>query len=101
MEGVVVEVVEDGVSAFEQFEVELGEESVEALVLLDGVIGTDLVFGGGPIAQGFDGDIELGGGAAQVAFECIDEVEGVDFAGEGVAFWHGGLSLAVVGLGSG
>ena len=58
-EGVVVQVVEDGECAFEQFEVEAGEESVEAAVLLFGELEPELVFGGGPFLQGFGGDFEL------------------------------------------
>ena len=53
-----VHVVEDGVGAFEQFEVQAGELAVEAAVLLEGELGSEIVFGGGPFGQGFGGDFE-------------------------------------------
>ena len=95
-EGVVGHVVEDGVGAFEQFDVEGGEEPVEALVLLVQELVAELVFGGGPFLQGFGGYVETGFDAIEVAVELFEEVKGIDFVGESVAFGHGWLSLGLL-----
>lgn len=71
-EGIVGHVVEDGVGAFEQFDVEVGEEAVEAAVLPLEVLGSELVFGGGPFLQGFDGDVEAGFDLLEVAVELVE-----------------------------
>ena len=81
-------VIEDGVGAFEQFDMEAGEETVEALVLLVEELGSELVFGGRPFLEGFDGDVETGFDALEVAVELVELVEGVDFVIEPVAFGH-------------
>ena len=87
-ESLVGHVIEDGVAAFEQFDVQAGEESVEAAVLLAEMLCSELVFTGGPFLQGFDGDVESGFDALEVAVELVEEVEGFDFVIESVAFWH-------------
>ena len=87
-EGIVGHVIEDGVGAFEQFDVEAGEETVEAAVLLIEVLGSELFFGGGPFLQGFDGDVETGFDALEVAVELVEEVKSLDFVIESVAFCH-------------
>lgn len=93
-EGVVGKLVQDGDAAFDQFQVEVGEKSVEAAVLLAEESGSELVFGGGPFLQGFDGDVELVFDALEVAVELIEEVKRCDFVIKTVAFGHGWVPLA-------
>ena len=88
-EGGVGHVVEDGDAAFDQFEVEFGEEAVEAAVLFFEELVAELVFVGGPFLQGFAGDVELGCGLLEVAVELVEEVERLDFVVEWVAAFHG------------
>lgn len=59
LERVVVEIIEDGAGAFDQFEVEVGEQAIEAAVLLIEEAGSELVFGGGPFLQGLNRDFEF------------------------------------------
>lgn len=99
-EGGVVEMVEDGEGAVEQFEMELGEALVELLVLLLGELGSEFVFVFDPVFEGAEGDFGLGGGLSAVAVELVEEVEGLDFLVEGVAGGHVG-SFCVIGLGTG
>lgn len=68
----------------EEFEFEVGEVAVLAVVVLMAEVG--LV--GAPAAQGFDGDIELGFDEVEVAVVLVEEVEGGDFVVEGVIWWH-------------
>ena len=100
-EGGVVQAVEDGEGAVEQFEVDLAELPVELSVLFAGELVSELVFDGQPAFEGSAGDIELVGGLAAVAVQLVDEVEGVDFFAEGVAFWHVGWSFMLVGIRAG
>jgi hypothetical protein len=96
VEGGVVQVIEDGECAFEQFEVEAGEEAIEAAVLVFGELEPELIFGGGPFLQGFGGDVELLVDVLEVAVELFEQVEGFDFGIEPVAFGHVGLSFGLV-----
>ena len=93
---VVGQAVENGDAAFDQFEVQGGEEAIEAAVLVFEESVSELDFGGGPFLQGFDGDFEAGIDALEVAVELVEEVESGDFVVELVAFGHGGLSLGLL-----
>ena len=88
-----VHIVKDCETAFDQFQVQVAEQSVEAAVLLIEVLGSKLVFGCRPFLQGFDGDVEPVFDEAEIAVELIEQVEGFDFVIESVAFRHGGESL--------
>ena len=69
----------------EDFELDIGEASVLPVVVFVSEI--DLV--GAPASQGFEGDIELGFDAVEVAVVLIEEVERLDFGVESVFRGHG------------
>ena len=70
----------------EQFEFDIGDVAVLAVVVLFSEFG----FIGAPAAQGFEGDFEFRFDEVEVAVVLVEEIEGLDFGIEVVFCWHGG-----------
>ena len=88
-QGILVHLGEDGVAAFDHFDLQVELQAFEMARLAFAVVGAEGFFGGAPIFQGFDGDFELFAGALEIAVVLVDLVEGVNFGVQGVSSFHG------------
>lgn len=89
VEGVVVHLLDDGGAAVEHFHMQVELEAVEMPPLSILILLPELVFFGAPFFQGFGGNVELFGGAGQIAVQLVDLIEGADFGIESIAAFHG------------